>query len=117
MVTRLAEKEYGKPACLAGQDAVAAVTREAELHARIMAECRARGWFWSHGSMAHRTLRTLGEPDFYVFGDRGRSWLVECKRPGGKLRLEQEAVRAHLRKLGHAYHVVTSLEEFLTLVR
>ena len=63
-----------------------------------------------------RTYRTVGEPDFYIFGDRGRYWLIECKRKGGKQSIEQKGVEMQLARLGHGYFVVRSLEEFLELV-
>lgn len=90
--------------------------REAELHEAIFDECRRRGWIALHGSMAERTCRTLGEPDFVILADGGRVLFVECKSRSGKLSPAQAALKHHAEKLGHAVHVVRSLNEFLELL-
>jgi hypothetical protein len=59
------------------------VEREADLHEEIFDECRRRGWIALHGSMAERTCRTLGEPDFVILADGGRVLFVECKSGAG----------------------------------
>lgn len=90
---------------------------EADLHNAIIDECRRRGWVFFHGSMAERTSRTLGEPDFQIAGEGGRTWYVECKSRIGKLSPAQRNMKAHLEKLGHAYHVVRSFSEFLEVIK
>lgn len=45
------------------------VSREAELHAAILAECKRRGWIALHGRMDAATGRTVGEPDFTIVAD------------------------------------------------
>lgn len=92
------------------------VTSEASLHEEIFAECRHRGWIALHGSMAERTCRTLGEPDFVILADGGRVLFVECKTRTGKLSPAQAALKFHAEKLGHTVHVVRSLEEFFAVV-
>ena len=92
-----------------------AVGREADLHEAIFAECRRRGWIALHGSMAERTHRTAGEPDFIILGDGGRWLAVECKSRSGKLSPAQLALKHHAEKLGHTIHVVRSLAEFMRL--
>jgi Holliday junction resolvase-like predicted endonuclease len=92
------------------------VPRESELHDQVFDECRRRGWIALHGSMAERTCRTLGEPDFVILADRGRVLFVECKSRSGKLSPAQAALKFHAEKLGHTVHVVRSMEEFLKLV-
>lgn len=92
------------------------VAREASLHEEIFDECRRRGWIALHGSMAERTCRTLGEPDFVILADGGRVLFVECKSRSGKLSPAQAALKHHAAKLGHAVHVVQSMENFLKLV-
>ena len=89
------------------------VPRESDLHEEIFAECRRRGWIALHGSMAERTCRTLGEPDFVILADGGRVLFVECKSRNGKLSPAQAALKHHAEKLGHAVHVVRSMKEFL----
>ncbi len=89
------------------------VVKEASLHEEIFDECRRRGWIALHGSMAERTCRTLGEPDFVILADSGRVLFVECKSRSGKLSPAQAALKHHAEKLGHTVHVVRSMEEFL----
>lgn len=92
------------------------VSREADLHEAIFDECRRRCWIILHGSMAERTHRTLGEPDFVILADGGSVLFVECKSRTGKLSPAQAALKHHAEKLGHTVHVVRSLEEFLKLL-
>jgi hypothetical protein len=90
--------------------------REASLHEEIFDECRRRGWIALHGSMAERTCRTLGEPDFVILAEGGRVLLVECKSRSGKLSLAQAALKFQAEKLGHTVHVVRAMDEFLAVV-
>src|SRR5512137_2415522 len=89
--------------------------REAELHEAVFDECRRRCWIALHGSMAERTCRTLGEPDFVILADGGRVLFVECKSRTGKLSPAQSALKFHAEKLGHTIHVVRSFAEFLEI--
>ena len=93
------------------------VPRESDLHEEIFDECRRRGWIALHGSMAERTCRTLGEPDFVILATGGRVFFVECKSRSGKLSPAQAALKHHAEKLGHAVHVVRSMEEFLEVAK
>lgn len=93
------------------------VAREACLHEEIFDECRRRGWIALHGSMAERTCRTLGEPDFVILADGGRVLFVECKTKTGKLSPAQTALKFHAEKLGHTVHVVRSLDQFLEVAK
>ena len=93
------------------------VVSEASLHEEIFSECRRRGWIALHGSMAERTCRTLGEPDFVILADGGRVLFVECKTKTGKLSPAQAALKFHAEKLGHTVHVVRSLGQFLEVVK
>lgn len=94
-----------------------AAGKENELHEAILDSCAARGWIALHGAMSRRTYRTLGEPDFIVLADAGRCWHIECKTRAGKLSQAQQAMAAHYRKLGHAYHVIRSIEDFHQLTK
>lgn len=72
-VARHVEKENGAkvyPSLQAG-------VKESELHEQILAECARRRWIVFHGSMAHRTFRTPGEPDFVILANQGFQ-CVEC---------------------------------------
>lgn len=90
-----------------------AVEDESELHRQILDECRRRGWIPLHGSMIHRTFRTVGEPDFTIVADNTRVFFVECKSKTGKLSMEQLSFIEMAKKLKHEVHVVRSFEEFL----
>lgn len=94
----------------------APVERERDLHDRIECDLINRRWLYFHGSTAHRTMRTLGEPDFQIYGDGGRFWLIECKTAKGKLRPEQIGVAMLAEKLGHKIHVVRSFQEYLNII-
>lgn len=93
------------------------VEREADLHEQIRLECAARGWLAFHGSMAHRTFRTEGEPDWVILAGEGRFFLVECKAGKGKLSTEQQGIALWASRLGHTIHVVRSFSEFLAIVK
>jgi hypothetical protein len=88
---------------------------EGELHRQILDECKRRGWIVFHGSMAHSTFRTPGEPDMVCLTDNGGLLLIEAKTRTGKLSPDQQAIHAWARKLGHTVHVVRSFEEFVRL--
>lgn len=89
---------------------------EAALHSQIKAECARRGWIALTGSMAHKAMRVLGEPDFLILADGGRVYLVEAKTATGKLSTEQQALQVWAKKLGHNIAVVRSMEQFLNLI-
>lgn len=90
--------------------------RESVLHKQILDECKRRGWIVFHGSMAHSTFRTPGEPDFVILAEGGKTILVEAKNRCGKMTPDQLAIQTWACKLGHFVHVVRSFEEFLDLV-
>jgi hypothetical protein len=90
--------------------------KESDLHAQIIEVCKAKGWIYFHGSMAHRTYRTKGECDFVILANRGRVFFVEVKRKGGKLTTEQKGLAIWAEKLEHEIHLVHDLTEFLSKV-
>ena len=92
-------------------------SKESNLHAMILQECALRNWIALHGSMAHRAMRTVGEPDFTILANHGRVFFVECKSKTGKLSPEQLALRVWAETLGHKIHEVRSFEQFKALVR
>lgn len=87
--------------------------REDGLHKEILEECVRRGWLVLHGSMAHRTHRTVGEPDFVILCDGGRTLFIEAKAKAGKPSKEQLALAAWARKLGHEVFLCRNLADFL----
>lgn len=93
-----------------------AVTDESELHDEIIEYCKDRRWIYFHGSMAHATKRTKGEPDFIILADR-RVFFIECKSKTGKPSTEQLGVIQWAATLGHTIHVVTSMDQFRRIVQ
>lgn len=94
-----------------------AFLKESELHKNILAACKIRGWIAFHGSMAHSTFRTEGEPDFVILMPNGRTLMIECKSKKGKSTAEQLAIHAWARTLDHTVHVIRSMEEFYELIK
>lgn len=93
-----------------------AVSDEALLHNQIISECKRRGWIAFHGSMAHSTFRTEGEPDFVILADGGKVFLIECKTAKGKLSPAQLGIKAWAKRLGSEIHVCRSFADFLDVV-
>lgn len=94
-----------------------ACEQESELHAAIIDYCREERIVCLHGSMAHRTFRLKGEPDFILAMPKGRTVYVEAKTRTGKLTPDQAAVKHVLEMNGHTYWLVRSFSEFLELVK
>ena len=94
------------------QGGVDPVEKESKLHEDIIACCKARGWICFHGSMTHRTHRTVGECDFTCLLPDGVVVFIECKSKNSKLRPEQAAIQAWMKKLGHILFVVRNMDEF-----
>lgn len=90
---------------------------ESELHDKIIHHCRTHAWLYFHGSMASRSRRTLGEPDFILLLPGGRVEFLEIKSKTGKLSREQTAVIAMAARLGTTIRVVYSFEQFLDIVK
>lgn len=93
-----------------------AAESEAALHDEIIKVCKQNGFLYFHGAMGTRTSRTEGEPDFTIFLPMGRVCFVECKTKTGKLSPAQQAVHHHAESLGHSFHVVRSLADFMALM-
>ena len=91
---------------------------ESKLHQDIKTWCRQQfpPWLVFSGSMAHKTKRTLGEPDLEIWASGGRTLHIELKTKTGKLSLDQLGVQHQAAALGHTLHVVRSMKEFLALV-
>jgi hypothetical protein len=94
-----------------------AVECESDLHQQVRDECARRGWVCLMSSMAHRTHRTIGEPDAIIVADGGRVFFVELKAKTGKVTPEQRAMMAWLLKLGANGRVIYSLAEFIEFTR
>lgn len=94
------------------------VTDEDQLHNDIIEHCKNQSppWIYFHGSMACKTKRTPGEPDFEILANGGRVFFVECKAKGGKLSTDQRDIKHWAALLGHTIHLVTNMEEFRKVV-
>jgi hypothetical protein len=66
--------------------------------------------------MHKRAWRNLGEPDFQIYADKGRCFLVEAKTKSGKLRPEQVGMAIWAVKLGHKIHCVRNFDSFLAII-
>jgi hypothetical protein len=106
-LARFAEKSTG----------IDGVCIESDLHDSILADCRKRGWIALHGRMDFSTGRTIGEPDFTIIADCGRTFYIECKSKTGKVSKEQMALHAWASKLGHTVHVVRNMEEYFKVIQ
>ena len=89
---------------------------ERELQNEIIRALNEKRILFFHGSTAHKTKRTEGEPDFVIALPEGRTLWVECKTRTGKLSEAQTIVRHRLETAGHAYHVVRNISEFDVLI-
>lgn len=92
------------------------VREEACLHNDILIYCKAHRWIALHGSMAHKTFRVPGEPDYILLASDGRTFFIECKKLGGKPSQDQQAMIAWAASLGHTIHLVHTYSEFLDVV-
>ena len=99
-----------------GESPDAAAQAESDLHYSIISECKKRAWIYFHGSMAHATRRSIGEPDFTILANRGRVFFIECKARNGKLSPAQSGVVLHADTLGHKIHVISSMTQFFEIV-
>jgi hypothetical protein len=89
--------------------------RESDLHDDILRHCRDNGWLCVHSRMDRRSTNAVGTPDFIIVTP-GTVLFVEAKMPGKKLRPEQRAFAAHIRKLGWPHATVHTFTEFLEVV-
>ena len=93
-----------------------AVIREAELHEEIRTFCRDMVWPCHNSRMDRPATCGVGTPDFAIAIPGGVTVWVEAKAKGGKLRPEQAAWLAGLRRVGHVAEVVRSMEEFRAVI-
>lgn len=76
-------------------------TIENEIEAYLLESCRSAGWLcWKFTSPGR-----AGVPDRVVITPR-TTVFVEVKRPGGRLRRLQQAIRTKMLRAGAAVHVV-----------
>lgn len=93
-----------------------AVEREDKLQKDIRDFCKRMGWLCLCGSMAHKTKRTIGEPDFTILMNNGRTLFIEAKAKKGVHSSAQLRFRANASALGHIVHEVRSMRQFRALL-
>ena len=115
---RLTESDYRDIlARLAPKKPTPPPASESSLHNQVREYCRLRKWVCLTGSMAHRTHRTVGEPDMAVLADNGVVLWIECKTAKGKLSPAQQAMKHWMETLGHTMHVIRSMDDFTSILR
>ena len=55
-------------------------------------------------------------PDFQIFHADGRACFLELKRPGGRLSPDRQRIADHLRRAGHDFAVVDSVEAAISVL-
>jgi hypothetical protein len=95
-----------------------AVTHEAELHQQIRKYCDSQWPPWKFLEFRmDKPAPVAGVPDFTIWGTYGRVFNVECKTKTGKQEKEQIIWQHEIELLGHTYHLVRSMKEFLEIAR
>jgi hypothetical protein len=89
------------------------VEKESRLAEFVRVECVRRGWVDFHGQSRKPSGRTPGEPDRLIFCEYPRCILMELKARDEKLKPDQIAIHAMLRKLGWNPVVCRSESEVL----
>ena len=57
-----------------------------------------------------------GWPDFQIFQADGRCAFLEVKRPGGRLSPDQQRIADHMKRAGHRFEVVDSVEAAISVL-
>jgi hypothetical protein len=57
-----------------------------------------------------------GWPDFQIFHADGRCAFLEVKRPGGRLSPDQQRIADHMKRAGHRFEVVDSVEAAISVL-
>lgn len=96
---------------------------ESELHKHIANYLRQHNVWFSHSRMDRKTTQQCGTPDFLLcyiyFGAMIEKMptAIEVKVGGRKLTQDQESVREQMVANGWRYHVVSSLQELVEIVK
>jgi hypothetical protein len=91
---------------------------EAELHQQIQKYCNSQWPPWKFLEFRmDKPAPVVGVPDFTIWASGGRVFNVECKTKTGKQDDPQIIWQHEIELLGHAYHVVRSMKEFLEIVK
>jgi len=98
-------------------EGVNALEVEADLQEAIITYCRSKGWFVLYSRMDLPTTLPLGSPDFVIAANDGKTFWIECKRPGEKRKPAQIGVAMMLEKLKANYGLVYSFQQFLEIVK
>lgn len=89
---------------------------EKDIQQDIVDYCKERRWPVLRHCMAHKIWGTIGWPDLTILLPGAKVMLVECKRKGQKLRPEQLGLKTWSKELGHEIHIVTCLDEFMSVL-
>ena len=89
---------------------------EKELRNQIIGYCRRRDWLVGTAQTHKKSGYTIGWPDACVVLPEGITLFAELKTLSG-LSKEQEEMIARMRELGHHVEVITSFEQFISVVR
>src|SRR6476646_9263445 len=57
-----------------------------------------------------------GWADFMIFHADGRVCFLEVKRPGGRLSTDQQRIAEHLKRAGHRFEVVSTVEAAISVL-
>jgi hypothetical protein len=86
------------------------------LHVPIIRDLRARGWVYDYNDPTRPTGATRGAPDFKVWAEKGRFFVVECKTKTGKLSKDQIKFKDAIQALGHRYYLARSMSDWRKIV-
>lgn len=92
--------------------------KEMDLHQKIINYCDSQWprWKYIRARSDRASTIAVGSQDFTVFLPDGRVLCIECKARGGKLSEDQIIWAKEMEMLGHAVHLVRSMDEFLQLI-
>lgn len=85
-----------------------------------------RHFFWRQNTtptfdITKKTFRAMpkfslkGVPDIIVIGNGGQFIGIEIKRPGGKLREEQQSFKEMCQRVGAQYHTITDVSQLIEI--
>lgn len=93
------------------------VSEEDKLHDEIIKLCQERRWAYIHPRMDKKSTIGRGCPDFVIFPPSPYVIVMECKSKTGKQTPEQLAWQCQIENCGHVYHLVRSMDEFMSILR
>jgi hypothetical protein len=64
----------------------------------------------------HRMGTRRGWADFQIFDSKGGVMFLEIKRPGGRLSEDQRRIADHMKRAGHKFAVIDSIEKAISVL-